>query len=248
MRVLAVGAHPDDIELGCGGTLLQHRNAGDEITLLVMTTGELGPQGGTSVRLREQERAAELLGADLRWAGFVDGNVPFGIEAAAAVESVVLETGADVVYTHTSHDSHQDHRSTAHATLSASRRTARVLCYESPSSLRFVPSAFVDVAPVMDGKLDLIRAHWSQVVGTDMVDEEVLWAQARMRGFAGRIRMAEAFEVPRLLVDPRTGSTRTGSGHEVSREAGGEPAGAAAVPALSIPVVGLSGSPRRPTL
>ena len=77
-----------------------------------------------------------------------------------------------------------------------------MLCYESPSSLGFSPSAFVDVAPVMDAKLDLIRAHWSQVLGTDMVDEEVLWAQARMRGFAGRVRMAEAFEVPRLLVDP----------------------------------------------
>jgi LmbE family N-acetylglucosaminyl deacetylase len=202
MRVLAVGAHPDDIEIGCGGTLVQHRNAGDEITLLVMTAGELGPQGRSSVRRDEQASAADLLGAHLLWAGFTDGNVPGGIDGAAVIEDVVLRSKPDVVYTHTPHDSHQDHRATAAATLSASRRTSRVLCYESPSSLRFSPSAFVDVAQVMDEKLGLIRAHWSQVLGTDMVDEEVLWAQARMRGFAGRVRMAEAFEVPRLLVDP----------------------------------------------
>jgi LmbE family N-acetylglucosaminyl deacetylase len=206
MRVLAVGAHPDDIELGCGGTLFQHRNAGDEITLLVMTAGELGPAGRTSVRRSEQSIAAELRGADLRWGGFTDGDVPVGIEAAAVVEAAVMETRADVVYTHTPHDSHQDHRATASATMSGSRHTARVLCYESPSSLRFTPSAFVDVGVVMNDKLGLIRAHWSQVLGTDLVDEEVLWAQARMRGFAGRVRMAEAFEVPRLLVDPSPAS------------------------------------------
>ena len=73
MRVLAVGAHPDDIELGCGGALLAHRARGDEITLLVMTTGEEGPQDARS-RIREQEDAAALLGATLLWGGFPDGG------------------------------------------------------------------------------------------------------------------------------------------------------------------------------
>ena len=82
MRVLAIGAHPDDIEFGCGGTLLRHRLAGDAITLLVMTTGEQGPDG--DLRTREQEQAATLLGADLRWGGFLDGSVPRAVTPFAS--------------------------------------------------------------------------------------------------------------------------------------------------------------------
>ncbi len=61
MKVLAVGAHPDDIELGCAGALARHVAAGDEVTMLVLTPGESGPQGLTS-RVREQETASALLG------------------------------------------------------------------------------------------------------------------------------------------------------------------------------------------
>ena len=64
MKVLAIGAHPDDIELGCAGALLRHVAAGDEVTMLVMTPGEMGPQGLTS-RVREQEAAAAVIGATL---------------------------------------------------------------------------------------------------------------------------------------------------------------------------------------
>src|ERR671935_1706413 len=64
MSVLAVGAHPDDIELGCGGALLAHRVKGDDVAILVLTKGERGPQG-TRPRMREQEDAAALPGARL---------------------------------------------------------------------------------------------------------------------------------------------------------------------------------------
>src|SRR5207247_2163292 len=77
VNVLAIGAHPDDIELGCGATLATHRRRGDAIWLLVMTTGERGPQAARS-RISEQEDAAALLGAQLRWGGFADGAVAAG--------------------------------------------------------------------------------------------------------------------------------------------------------------------------
>ena len=72
MKVLAIGAHPDDVELGCGGALARHVAAGDEVTMLVMTPGEMGPQGLTS-RVREQEAAAAVLGVHLIWGPFSDG-------------------------------------------------------------------------------------------------------------------------------------------------------------------------------
>ena len=202
-----MGAHPDDIELGCGGALLAHRRAGHQVTMLVMTSGDRGPQGITS-RRNEQEEAARILGVDLLWGDFPDCAIPEGQQSTAAVEAAVAACGADMIYTHTINDSHQDHRVTAAATLSAARRISRVLCYEAPSSLGFAPSVYVDVDSLVESKTDLLRAHMSQVLSCGLVDLEAIEAQARYRGFQARLRHAEAFETPRLLLDihatPRT--------------------------------------------
>ncbi|MGA9077184.1 MAG: PIG-L family deacetylase [Acidimicrobiales bacterium] len=201
MKVLAIGAHPDDIEFGCGGTLLRHRLAGDAITLLVMTTGEQGPDG--DLRTREQEQAATLLGADLRWGGFLDGSVPASGDAVRVIEHVIAVTSPDVVYTHAPQDTHQDHRATSAAALAAARRVSRVLCFESPSSIGFNPTLYVDIAGLIESKLDLLRAHMSQVLHMgSLVDLEATESQARYRGFAARVREAEAFESHRFLWDP----------------------------------------------
>ena len=201
MRVLAIGAHPDDIEFGCGGTLLRHRLAGDAVTLLVMTTGEQGPDA--EMRTREQEQAAGLLGADLRWGGFLDGSVSADSDAVRVIERVIAATSPDVVYTHAPQDTHQDHRATSAAALAAARRVSRVLCFESPSSSGFNPTLYVDIAGLVEPKLDLLRAHMSQVLRMgSLVDLEATESQARYRGFAARVREAEAFESHRFLWDP----------------------------------------------
>jgi LmbE family N-acetylglucosaminyl deacetylase len=200
MRVLAVGAHPDDIELGCGGTLLAHRTRGDEVTLLVMTTGERGPQDAKS-RIREQEDAAALLDAGLLWGGFQDGEVDEGRDAVTVVQDAVAEVGPDLIYAHAPGDTHQDHRATARAVLSAARRMRQVLLYESPTSTQFGPSVYVDVARFIEAKMDLLRAHMSQVLKNGLVDLEALEAQARYHGFRARLRYAEAFATDRFLWD-----------------------------------------------
>jgi LmbE family N-acetylglucosaminyl deacetylase len=200
MRVLAVGAHPDDIELGCGGALLAHRARGDEITLLVMTTGEEGPQDARS-RIREQEDAAALLGATLLWGGFPDGAVPNDRSAVNVVQHAMDVCGADIVYGHTAGDTHQDHRHTSAAVLAAARRARRVLLFESPTSVRFAPSVYLDIAGYVEAKIDLLRAHMSQVLKNGLVDLEALEAQARYHGFRARVRYAEAFETERFLLD-----------------------------------------------
>ena len=200
MNILAIGAHPDDIELGCGGALLAHRRRGDALTLLVMTTGERGPQSARS-RIAEQQDAADALGADLLWGGFEDGAVPDGRAAVDVIQSALLASGADLVYTHTPRDTHQDHRATAVASLAACRRIARVLMYESPTSQSFQPSVYVDVGGVVQAKCDLVRAHVSQVLKNGLVDLEAVAAQARYRGFQCRMQYAEAFESERFVWD-----------------------------------------------
>jgi LmbE family N-acetylglucosaminyl deacetylase len=202
-RVLAIGAHPDDIELGCGATLLAHSTAGDAVTMLVMTGGENGPAGtgATGVRHREQEAAAALLGARLRWGGLVDCAVAADSATVAVVERALEETGADVVYVHAPDDSHQDHRAVTSATLAAARRLSRVVHYQSPSTLSFTPTVFVDVTMHLSGKLAALGAHASQVEQSAMVEPDAVVASARHWGAQARIGYAEAFAPTRLVLD-----------------------------------------------
>jgi LmbE family N-acetylglucosaminyl deacetylase len=202
-RVLAIGAHPDDLELGCGATLLAHSAAGDAVTMLVMTGGENGPAGagGTDVRRREQEAAATLLGARLRWGGLADCSVAADATTVGLIEQVVRETGADLVYVHAPDDSHQDHRAVTAATLAAGRRLSRVLHYQSPSTLTFTPTVFVDVTMHLSGKLAALGAHASQVEQSAMVEPDAVVASARHWGSQARIGYAEAFAPTRLVLD-----------------------------------------------
>lgn len=198
MNVLAIGAHPDDIELGCGAALLAHRRRGDPVDLLVMTAGGRGPQDERS-RVAEQEDAAAVLGAGLRWGSFEDGAVPEGRDAVDLIQRALLTTGADVVYSHVPRDTHQDHRATGAATQAACRRVCRVLQYESPTTIDFRPAVYVDVRGLVEHKLDVLRCHVSQVLKNGLVDLEAVEAQARYRGFQARLRWAEAFESQRFV-------------------------------------------------
>jgi len=200
VQVLAVGAHPDDVELGCGATLLRHVARGDDVTVLVLTVGQRGRIDGMS-RQSEQEDAAARLGVQLRWGGFSDGSVPDGPEAITLIDGVIAATGAQILYTHAAQDTHQDHRAAAVASLAAGRRIPTVLQFETPSSQNFEPTIYVDVADTLDQKLAALRSHLSQVLRQGPVDLEAIEAQARFRGFQGRLHHAEAFEAARLSWD-----------------------------------------------
>ena len=222
MKVLAIGAHPDDIELGCAGALLRHIAAGDEVTMLVMTPGEMGPQGLTS-RVREQEAAAAVIGATLIWGPFEDGTIPHGRDAVSVVDEVVTRTGADVIYAHAPNDTHQDHVATSLAALAAGRRTARVLFYQSPSTTSFNPTVFVDVERTLGDKLASLRAHWSQVMQCAMVDLEAVKAGARYWGSRAKISYAEAFETPRFVWEiPAAAVAQAPASHESLEDSAGE--------------------------
>ncbi|MGY1809844.1 PIG-L deacetylase family protein [Blastococcus sp. SYSU D00669] len=201
--VLAIGAHPDDIELGCGATLLAHAAAGDRVTMLVVTGGENGPGDAGQVvgRRAEQIAAARTLGADLRWGGLRDCAVPNDSGTVDVVEQVLRDVEAELVYVHAPDDSHQDHRTVAAATLAAARRLPRVLHYQSPSTLTFTPTVFVDVTAHLSGKLAALRCHASQVDLSAMVEPDAVVASARHWGAHARIGYAEAFAPTRMVLD-----------------------------------------------
>lgn len=199
-NILAIGAHPDDIELGCGGTLLQHVAAGDSVSMLVVTKGEVGP-GNTALRTAEQDNACRVLGIDkLMWGSLPDCSVSLHeLELVHLIEAAIAKTHADVIYTHSIHDSHQDHRAVALATTGAARKVASILTYDAPSSLRFQPTVFVDISSVIDKKVDALLCHASQVAASEMVNAHRTRAQAISRGHEARCEAAEAFEPIRML-------------------------------------------------
>jgi LmbE family N-acetylglucosaminyl deacetylase len=198
-RILAVGAHPDDIEIACGATMAQFHDAGHIIWGVVMTHGEQG--GNAEVRPGEARSGAEFLGLDqVRVLDFPDTRLEeCSVEIIGAIESVVRELNPDMVFTHSSHDLHQDHQTVHEATLRAARNSSTVLCYESPSATReFLPTFFVDIGNYIDVKVESIKEHWDQHA-KPYVQEERVRGIAVFRGGQAKCRYAEGFEVVRTV-------------------------------------------------
>ena len=199
MNVLAIGAHPGDVELGAAGTLARHVARGDGVTLLVLTHGK--PGDDDTRRADEQARAAEVLGATLLWGDFTAGSLPSGDAAAAAIEDAIRRAEASLVYTHAPDDALADHRAASTASLGAAHCVSTVLYYETPSTLHFQPALFVDVEDALETKLAVLRTRLLPVTGDGPLDLDAIVAQARFRGSQSRVRHAEAFETARFVWD-----------------------------------------------
>lgn len=195
-QVLAVGAHPDDIEIGAGAALAGHVARGDQVTIVTLSRGRVG--GDAEQRAAEAEEAARRLGARLVLGDLEDTRIPANGATIELIEQVVREVDPDVVYTHSAHDLHQDHRAVHEATLVAARGVRKVLAYQSPSAtIEFRPSMFVPVEQLLPRKLGAIAAFESQTSIRDYLEEDMLTATARYWGRFGKTRYAEAFEVIR---------------------------------------------------
>jgi LmbE family N-acetylglucosaminyl deacetylase/CheY-like chemotaxis protein len=199
-RILAIGAHPDDVEIGAGATLAQHVRAGDRVTVLTASRGREG--GDPGLRRAEAHEAADRLGARLVLGDLEDAAIPDRGPTITLIESVIDEVRPDIVYVHSAHDVHQDHRAVHAATLVAARAVARVLCYQSPSAtVDFRPSTFVSAEAGLETKLDALAAFETQTALRDHLSPEALTATARYWGRIAHIRYAEPFEVVRSSLE-----------------------------------------------
>lgn len=207
IRVLALGAHPDDIEAGCGGTLIKYARNGHRVFLMVMTAGERGGKG--TARKREQQRASRHLRAEkIFWGGYPDTKVPAGQGLIGKIERVVREVDPHFIFVHYHDDTHQDHRHLAVSTVTATRYTRNVLFYEGPTSQNFSPTVFVDIDPVLQEKIDALKAHQSQVMKTNIEGlsiVDIIRSSAHFRGIQGRVTNAEAFVPLRLFINIKHG-------------------------------------------
>jgi len=203
MNILAVGPHPDDIEYGCGGTLVRHRQAGHRVYLLIMTDGSLGAD--PEVRRAEQMEAGRILGAEeIFFGGYRDTELVCDRASITKVEEIVKRVEPAYVYVNYHDDTHQDHRNLPLVTIPAARSIPNLLFYEGLSSQNFIPTVFVDIDAVLHKKLALLEAHASQVLRTNvegMSIVDIARSAANFRGIQGRVKHAEGFMPVRLFME-----------------------------------------------
>ncbi|MDD5730523.1 MAG: PIG-L family deacetylase [Candidatus Omnitrophica bacterium] len=201
MNILAIGAHPDDIEFGCGGTLIKYALAGNNVNLFVLTDGSYG--GDSGIRKGEQEEASKYLGAkELFWGDYKDTELVCSRDLILKIDSVIHKVNPDVVFLNFWADVHQDHRAAAQAAVSASRYIKEVLFFEVPTTQHFEPDIFVDIKEVLDRKLELLKMHNSQVHRTKIENLSIVESAqscANFRGYQGRVKYAEGFKALRML-------------------------------------------------
>ena len=209
MKLLAVGAHLDDIELACGGTLARATQNGHKVRMVVLSQSDYANYRGDVLRTKEQaldegRQAAALLGVkDLVVLSNSTKDIPYHSHIVEQIEEQIDDFGPDLIFTHWTFDTHQAHQGVALSTISAARRHPSVLMYEpiSPSGRSYVgyrPQMYVDIGAHIDQKLSSLKAHRSQYEKYGQHWIESIEARARHRGFESGCKYAESFEVLRM--------------------------------------------------
>lgn len=200
INVLAIGAHPDDVEAGCAGTLALHTNRGDKVYILVLTRGEVS--GDPQVKEIACRKSAKMLGVtDLFFGEFKDTMVPKSIETIRVIEGVLDKVKPDIVYTTSFKDVHQDHRNTSYATLAAARNCKRVLMYETPNTFKeFSAQLFTDIERTFELKTKVLQLFAHESKRFEHAAKAII-GLALFRGFQAGVQVAEAFEVGRFVLE-----------------------------------------------
>lgn len=231
MRVLAIGAHPDDLEILCGGTLARYVREGHEVVMCHATCGDRGSFVHTSeeiaeIRAREARRAAEICGAGYDSLGFHDAEINAADPAQQrAVVDVIRRARPDVIITHSPGDYMGDHNEISRLVFDCSFYAALPL-YETAHPYHteipplyymetimghgFLPTEFVDVSATIETKVAMLEAHESQLTwlkqhnDVDIVEE--MRTMTRFRGQQCAVQYAEGFRP--CLVHLRARTTR----------------------------------------
>jgi LmbE family N-acetylglucosaminyl deacetylase len=209
MNILAIGAHFDDIELGCGGTLAKHVANGDKVYSYVATvSGFTSPDNklirSNEVAFSEGKEAMDILGVELICGNFNTLEVEFTEELNVQILRIVEDKKIEKVYTHWIGDIHHDHSAVAKASLHSCRHIPRMLMYRSNwynSNLNFRGNFYVDITVFLDKKLDSVEAHKSEMARTRKKWINFFRNEAENAGQRIGVKYAEVFELIKWLDD-----------------------------------------------
>lgn len=205
MKVVCIGAHPDDVEMGMGGSIVNHVKKGDQVSIILCTLG--GVSGDPKSREKEAFRAAKILGVDdLRIMNYsvFNLNKPER-EFARILRAEFNEITPDRVYTHSSSDVHQVHIGVNNSVVSAARSINQILFYETISSTtpEFLPNAYIDITKEIGKKIKSLQAHKSQS-HRFYIQPNVIKSLANARYVWGKVGTnpkgyAEAFHIHKFI-------------------------------------------------
>jgi LmbE family N-acetylglucosaminyl deacetylase len=228
--VLAIGAHPDDLEIICGGTLALFVQKGFRVCLCHLTNGEKGGFGQSIAEIRKKRRAeaiasANVIGAESLCGDIPDSEVIVSLENRSLVIDLIRSVAPELVITHSPVDYHADHAAVSKLVFEASylvtiphyrtqheamRKLPRLFYMDTVAGIAFEPKEYVDITSVIELKRRMMRAHESQLrfvqdlSGIDFLD--MIEVTGRYRGYQCNARYAEGFA--EHFAWPRTSTTR----------------------------------------
>ena len=212
MNILAIGAHPDDLEEFCGGTLALYARAGHPVTMCVVTDGQGNPLGKpeeiAAIRKAEAQASADVIGAALVWMAIPDGRVMVDEATHNRFVDVIRAAAPDVIITHPPDDYHPDHINTNQLVLQATQgaHTANypsalpplphampIAFMDAELGINFQPEEYVDISEVWETKLNMLLQHRSQCMPGRTYDPDFVMPPPDQIGLARETRILSEF-------------------------------------------------------
>lgn len=194
--VLAIGAHPDDVEIGVGGILAAHRAAGDDVTILTLSRGER--EGGILTAWNEGSASAGSIGARLILEESPEPQISSAEPTIGIIARAVAELTPTVVYVHSRNDRHQDHKAVHDAAIVATAGVRTVACYQgSTATVEFRPNRFVGIDGFTDAKLEMLSFFSPHGHRAAYLEPELALATARYWSRFGQGSACEPLEILR---------------------------------------------------
>jgi LmbE family N-acetylglucosaminyl deacetylase len=198
MVIVAIGAHPDDIEFGCYATLAKFSKS-QEIHFLIFSAGEL--TGPKEKRIKEAKNSGGIIGADVEVLEYPDGYIPVNAESIKLLIEKINQHKPEIVFTLFPHDIHQDHRAVSRISISACRYVPKILFYEVPQTEKyFSPNYYVDVTEYFELKKRALKCFKTQA-NKSYLDISEIKGLARYRAYNvfRPNRLFEAFVLYRVM-------------------------------------------------
>ncbi len=227
LDILAIGVHPDDVELSCAGTLLHHVQMGKKVGILDLTAGELGTRGSAEIRMKEAEAASRMMGAAVRVnLGMADGFFEYDKENLLEIIEIIRLFQPEIILTNAISDRHPDHGRAAKLTADACFYSGLIkietkwedevqapwrpkTVYHYVQDYYLEPDFVVDITPYVEKKIDIIQCYKTQFYDPDSKENntpistksflELITGKAQLLGRPAGFEYAEAFTKTRTV-------------------------------------------------
>lgn len=203
-KVVVFGAHPDDLEIGMGGTVAKLVRLGYNVNLVVATLPNFVKTDTKEGRKSEAIESAKILGCSTP--DFLDlapDEITFGRNFVNNVDAIIQKYEPEIVFTQWIGDSHQDHQALTKAVIAACRDQKDLFMYETtiPGGITeqaFRPQLFVDISTTIDIKKSALDCFRSQIIRCGKIWIPAVLGRCSYRGYQMNVNQAEAFEVIRV--------------------------------------------------